>query len=144
MAVAELGQVVDTNPEGRAGEAAITVPHTWFEERVTVEVTLPMRLRCHACGGGGCDGCQRRGAFRLDEDAARRRFVLPLPAKAGTLRLADPVDAGEPELILLTVREGDAENVRRLTPERSTSPRVGWWVLAAAGALGAVAYALNG
>lgn len=120
---APLAKVVETNPDGSCAEASIQVPQTWIDERATVEVALPKRLRCHGCGGGGCDDCNRSGVFRLDENPERRTFELPLPPKACSLRLSDPVDAGRPELIVVHLTAGAPTNgVRRVSPPRGGSP----------------------
>lgn len=112
--MARLARVVDVDPDASTGEADITVPRAWLDARDTVEVTLPLRLRCHHCAGGGCDRCERSGVFRLPEEITARRFDLPLPDRACRLRLPDPVGSGSPALVLLRVHEGEpSDNVRR-------------------------------
>ena len=112
-----LAKVVDTSTDGTAGEAEVAVPRAWLAAGATVEVTLPQRLRCHECGGGGCDGCERSGVFRLPESDEERRLEFPLPNAACVLRLRDPVGAGKPDMVLLRLAEGDAsDGVRCLTP----------------------------
>lgn len=95
----------------------IVVPDDWFGRDVLV--TLPRNLRCAACDGGGCDGCERSGAISLREradepteiqvslpvrDDARPGVCLRIPEQGGV-----PHD---PELgrghLLLTVKSGDA------------------------------------
>lgn len=44
-----------------------------------MEVTVPARLACAHCDGGGCDSCQRTGAVRAPESARDRQLRLRLP-----------------------------------------------------------------
>ncbi len=121
------------------------MPAAWLDARATVEIALPLRLRCHACQGGGCDACGRSGVFRLPERAEDRRLELPLPPEACVLRLRDPIEAGEPQLVILSVSVGEAtENVRRLSPEPTPARmRLWWWAAAAIAVASAIAVAVS-
>jgi hypothetical protein len=93
---------------------SIEVPVRWFVVGATLQVSLPRLLSCARCDGGGCDACERRGAFeqQLAGIASEVAVVLPRqPAKSCNpvcLRLpAVGARAVQPELppghLLLTV-----------------------------------------
>ena len=82
-----------------------------------LRVELPRSLSCAACAGGGCDLCERRGAFTLRErDDSPRTVELTLPefpeSQAVTLRVPEegaPGPAGlGPGHLLLTLVRGDS------------------------------------
>ena len=95
-----LGRVVNiaaldecSEPRGRH---AIEVPVEWVGAEILVAV--PGRLVCARCDGGGCDGCQRRGGFRVDGDEQARAVRVQLPLvmqETIVLRIVHPFGAAE-------------------------------------------------
>ena len=76
-----LGRVVDSSaldacaqPRGRH---AIVIPAEWVGAEILISV--PTRVVCARCDGGGCDGCRRRGGHRIDGDAEARSIRVRLP-----------------------------------------------------------------
>lgn len=113
MGAQELGRVVD--PEalavegGARGRMRIDLPSAWLAEPCAIEVTVPPRLVCARCDGGGCDGCHRSGAVRAPQDSAARtvRVSLPRAESAVALRIADPFGPeGGIAQLLLEIRAG--------------------------------------
>ncbi len=94
---------------GPAGRIAVTVPRAWLEEGALVEVALPTLLACSACDGGGCDGCARSGAHRIEQPAHERRIqvaLTPTRAEAVALRLLDPLGGGAGLAVLVVELRG--------------------------------------
>lgn len=95
-----LGRVVNvaaldecSEPRGRH---AIEIPVEWIGAEILVAV--PARIVCARCDGGGCDGCHRRGGYRVegDEEARAVRVQLPLVMKETVvLRVVHPFGATE-------------------------------------------------
>ena len=93
---------------------SIEVPEAWFLVGATLQIALPRLLSCARCDGGGCDACERRGAFEQQAAgiASEVAVVLPIqsPEHYSAVRLRLPAlgaRAAEPELpaghLLLTV-----------------------------------------
>ncbi len=86
----ELARVFDESeitriPGGRAS-FEISVLEGWANR--TCEIDVPRRLACATCEGGGCDACERRGAYRLEESDDERRVDVRLPSVlAGRTRI---------------------------------------------------------
>ena len=118
---------------------AIVVPAPWLEQGASIEVQLPRLLPCARCVGGGCDLCERKGAFEQSASGISSEVVVILPQLLGSasgpvcLRLpaCGARHASDPELplghLLLTVvprepAEGwqPASSVRKLETARST------------------------
>lgn len=152
----ELARVVDKDAlaeaKGPTGRMSICVPSTWLAAGDTIEVTVPRRLSCAVCEGGGCDRCERRGGLRLDDDETARRVRIGLPKRPETsafvLRLREPLgaDAGLEQLVLeITTNDTPTESCTRIepaTPSTPTVPRaviVGLAVFALLAALAALA-----
>lgn len=104
---------------GARGWLAIDVDPAWLAAGDTVEITIPGRLRCARCDGGGCDGCDRSGAVRPREDTPRTiRVTLPRATGPVLVRIAAPLgeEAGLAQLVL-EVRPGTpAPDLRRIEP----------------------------
>ncbi len=90
-----LGRVVDSSALDACGEArgrhAIEIPVAWIGAEISV--SIPARVVCARCDGGGCDGCNRRGGYRLEGDDQTRTIRVQLPhVMTGTivLRLVRP------------------------------------------------------
>ncbi len=117
---------LDASTGGRA-HLRIDVPAAWIEEGAEVEVTAPGRLACAGCEGGGCDACDRSGAFRAPEDPGARVLTarLPLlraPGAALAIRIVRPFGpASAIEHLVLELRSGPSPSagVRRLEPPRA-------------------------
>lgn len=95
-----LGRVVNvaaldecSEPRGRH---AIEIPVAWIGAEILVAV--PARIVCARCEGGGCDGCNRRGGYRVegDEQARAVRVQLPLVMQETVvIRVVHPFGAAE-------------------------------------------------
>lgn len=122
--MADLARVFDEKdlarlPGGRAS-LEITVPASWTGR--TCEIDVPRRLACAACEGGGCDACDRRGAYRLEEPDEERRLDVRLPgALAGRtrIRIGQPfgVDSVVGVLLLDVVVGDEASASCHVVPE---------------------------
>ncbi|MCC6559153.1 MAG: hypothetical protein IT372_40020 [Polyangiaceae bacterium] len=118
MGRSELGQVVDREAleagEGARGRIRIAVPAAWSIEGAEIEITAPARVACARCDGGGCDGCARSGAHRIEGEAAARAVRLRVPggiAEGGrvALRIARPFgDGAALEQLVVEVERGPA------------------------------------
>lgn len=111
--MAQLARVVDTDAlarsDGPRASFGVAVPAAWLERGARIEIAAPRLLHCDRCDGGGCDGCDRKGAFRGPGDAAARTFCLQLPAGHGSgckVRLAQPFEGVEQ--LVVVVRVGPA------------------------------------
>ncbi len=116
--VAVLARVTDDLDAQRGPDLmyAIEVPADWFGNGARVLVRLPRLLPCARCEGGGCDLCERKGAFELAVVGAPLTALVHLPRQGPDalvpvrLRLPDAgaldsVDAGLPRgHLLLTVK----------------------------------------
>jgi hypothetical protein len=115
-----LGQVVDPEELDRSagprGRMRVEVPAALLAAGGEIEITVPARVACARCDGGGCDGCERSGALRAPEPAEERRVRLTLPAQEPgaaaparvELRLVRPLgDACLIEQLLVEVAAGD-------------------------------------
>ncbi len=81
----------------------------WLETGGTLVVTLPKRVRCAACDGGGCGLCGNRGAFRMADGAEPLRIALGGGvARPTRLRVTVP-ESEDRELELLLLDLGPAE-----------------------------------
>ena len=90
-----LARVVDTDSlascAGPRGRITIEVPEAW--QGAEIDVAVPSRVPCARCDGGGCDGCERRGGYRIPGDAAFRTLRITLPKEIGDgviLRFVEP------------------------------------------------------
>jgi hypothetical protein len=128
---AALGRVVDpaalAAEDGPLARLRIELPAAWLAEPCAIDVTVPPRLVCARCDGGGCDGCGRSGALRAPSDRSGRtvRVALPRAALGAALRIAEPFgpDAGIAQLYL-EIREGSGPSAG---VARSDEPLVRPW-----------------
>ena len=107
--------------DGRSACVDIVVPDGWVADGSQVEFTLPLRVTCARCDGGGCDSCDRSGAFRLSEASADRCVTLVVPPKVPSkLRLAEPLADGTLALLQVGVRAGPepSRGLKRIAPRR--------------------------
>ena len=113
VALARVTQDLD-EPRGPDVACSIEVPQDWFLLGATLQITLPRLLSCARCDGGGCDVCERRGAFEQQAAGIASEVAVVLPMQAAEshapVRLRLPAlgaRAAEPELpaghLLLTV-----------------------------------------
>src|SRR6185295_18793650 len=58
---------------------SIEVPENWFWVGATLQIALPRLLSCARCDGGGCDACERRGAFEQAAAGTAREVAVVLP-----------------------------------------------------------------
>src|SRR5690349_15333748 len=122
-------------PRGPDVQMSLAVPEDWILSGATLEVEIPRNLACAACGGGGCDTCERAGAVSLrgrndptetvevtlrttsvsdDVPSSRtRRIVVRIPERGGHAAVAE-LPRGH---LLLSVRAGVAppRGVKRLS-----------------------------
>jgi len=80
VALARVTQDLD-EPRGPDVACSIEVPEAWFLVGATLQIALPRLLSCARCDGGGCDACERRGAFEQQAAgiASEVAVVLPVP-----------------------------------------------------------------
>lgn len=74
----ELARLDIEPPEDRGLDVlhGIRVPPSWLLHGAEFECTLPRRLRCAHCEGGGCDACERRGAVEISGKDEELRTVV--------------------------------------------------------------------
>lgn len=128
LAASQLGRVIEPEAVGRSsgprGRIRVGVPVEWLREGASFDVTVPRRIACARCDGGGCDGCARSGALRAPDDADARTVRLEGPAARRAeaeptgfvLRLVQPFGADHPiEQLLVEVTPADvpSPNVTR-------------------------------
>ena len=135
--MARLARVTDPRTldvqDGSRASLSVSVPSQWFEEGASIELTVPKRLTCARCDGGGCDGCERSGALRAPADEAQRRVIVNLPPQSSgnlRIRIVDPFEGGIAQL-LLDVRAGELVPwVKRIEAAPQAQPRWAWIVAA--------------
>jgi len=93
VALARVTQDLD-EPRGPDVACSIEVPENWFWVGATLQIALPRLLSCARCDGGGCDACERRGAFEQAAAgmASEVAVVLPVlqPERCVAVRLRLP------------------------------------------------------
>jgi hypothetical protein len=113
---AVLGRVTDPtaldDERGAVGEYETFAPRAWCGRRARLE--LPRNVRCRTCSGGGCDRCERSGAYRLASDPAGRTIELDLPAASKVrvaVRVPHPFGDASPlkQLIVLVEERADPD-----------------------------------
>ena len=83
LVVKVLGRVTSetgVSPRGPDVVHRIRIPRAWLTDGALVEFEVPRNVMCAACEGGGCDRCDRSGAFSLrgrNEPAELVRVTLP-------------------------------------------------------------------
>lgn len=113
VALARVTQDLE-EPRGPDVACSIEVPQDWFLVGATLQISLPRLLSCARCDGGGCDACERRGAFEQQSAGIASEVAVVLPTQSAEryapVRLRLPAlgaRAAEPELpsghLLLTV-----------------------------------------
>jgi hypothetical protein len=95
-----LGSVLSDAPAERGPDLLLelTAPPDWLRQGERLSVELPRRLTCARCEGGGCDICERRGAFTLreaDEEADVVQLTLSQDVGEARLQIRVP-DRGAP------------------------------------------------
>ena len=149
-----LGRVVDRSALdgcGRSrGRHTIEIPAAWVGAEIMV--AIPSRVPCARCDGGGCDGCDRRGGYRIEGDASARSLRVRLPHSMDTavvLRLVRPFGDSDGAIsqlhletrigrgasagvVLLCVHARDAAASIAQTCERKRSHRAPWVIAAVA------------
>lgn len=126
--MSELGRVVDPAALDAAGGAHGRMTIELAEDQLgqTIAIAVPRKLVCARCDGGGCDGCHRSGAIRLEleEEARMAELVLPeeAPNAALLVRLVRPFgDAAELEQLTIEVRLTPPAMTTALAPAPSTA-----------------------
>jgi len=120
---------LDACARGRA-LLRVEVLTAWLAEGADLEITVPARLACARCDGGGCDGCARSGVLRAPEDAARRVLRARVPAlrqgrEGVALRLPDPFGEDHPiGQLRVEIRAAAtaSDAVRRVTAPAESAP----------------------
>lgn len=161
MPKSSLGRVLDPSAldaaTGPRARLRITVPAAWLVEGADLAITVPARLSCARCDGGGCDACDRSGALRAPGDAAVRVIhasvprassgLAPEPPAGIVLRISHPFGpVSGIEQLLLEVRASAAPSVG-VTRRAPSVPIAGgahrvWPVIAAVAA--AILFAIFG
>jgi hypothetical protein len=112
-----LGRVTSeagVSPRGPDVLHRIRIARAWLTDGAVVEFEVPRNVMCAACEGGGCDKCERSGAFSLrgrNEPGELVRVTLPQRA------FDDPPSSG-PKGFLVRIPEKGA-----LPPPGSKLPR---------------------
>ncbi len=155
-----LGRVLDPDAldacQGSRAQLRIEVPIDWLTDGASLLVSCPRRLRCARCEGGGCDDCQRSGAYRAPSDVEDRTIETQLPPSDGSgviVRLTDPFEGCDIDQLLLEIHPGPepTAGVERLVvqpvlrsqanelqadhPSADRMLLIGWVVIMAAAAL---------
>lgn len=99
-----LGRVTDPDALDTCARARaivrVDVLAAWLSAGADLEITVPARLACARCEGGGCDGCARSGVVRAPTDAGARVVRAHVPARFDgatiALRLPDPFGEDHP------------------------------------------------
>jgi hypothetical protein len=110
------------------GRASIVVPQKWLRDGARLEVDLPSKVRCDLCDGGGCDACNRSGAYVLPDD--RKPIEVTLPRTSDdvfALRVTNPFADAEPQMLVVHVAAGESasKGVRFVAPNHDVDPRPG-------------------
>jgi hypothetical protein len=127
----------------------IHVERGWLERGAVVEFELPRNVTCAACDGGGCDACDRAGAFSLrgrgepaelvqvtlpaqpaaeqPPSSGRRGLVLRIPEKGGLPPTGSDLPRGLLLLRVIPAQSADpgVTRARRVEPERAAAALVG-------------------
>jgi len=109
------------------GRASIVVPTAWLREGARLEIDLAAKLRCDHCDGGGCDACERSGAYRLPEDRAPIAVTLPrVTDDVLAIRVTNPFGDREPTLLVVRVAAGleASAGVRYVGPNHDVEPGI--------------------
>jgi hypothetical protein len=133
MGKAELAQMIDREgldaSNGARGRLRLAIPASWAREGGEIEITVPSRVTCARCDGGGCGGCERSGAHRTPSEPARRTLRLRLPERLGsvvTVRVVRPFgdDAGALDQLLVELSAGAdlSPGVVRIAPPQAAAP----------------------
>ncbi len=136
-----LGKVTRELAEERGPDVAhsIRVPADWLEDGRNIVVSLPRRLACADCEGGGCDRCGRSGAVVLrenDEPAEQLQVRLATGPQEAVQLLRIP-ESGGPALssdqsrgcLMLRVESGElSRGVQLASIERDSAPgfKIAW------------------
>ena len=130
MGKSSLGRVLDPSAldasTGPRARLRVDVPESWLAEGAELSLTVPARLSCARCDGGGCDGCARSGALRAPEQAEARvvRAQVPRIAESAVaIRITYPFGADhgiEQLLVELRAAAQPSTMVKRIEPPRTT------------------------
>jgi hypothetical protein len=109
------------------GRASIVVPTAWLREGARLEFDPPAKLRCDHCDGGGCDACERSGAYKLPDE--RKPIALTLPRVTDdvlAVRVTNPFGDVEPTLLVVRVAAGveASAGVRYVGPNHDVEPGI--------------------
>jgi len=107
------------------GRVSIVVPTAWLREGARLEVDLPAKLRCDHCDGGGCDACERSGAYRLPDDRSPISLTLPRVTDDHlAVRVTNPFGDREPTLLIVRVAAATepSPGVRYVGPHHDVEP----------------------
>jgi hypothetical protein len=132
--VGELGRVTDpealARDDGPRARHAITIPAAWARSGAELAVTVPRRLVCARCEGGGCDACARGGALRAPDDDRERTIRVHVPAGSGAgavLRIVRPFGEASPiAQLLLAIEPGAAPSAGVARVPTALARRAPW------------------
>jgi hypothetical protein len=105
------------------GRVSIVVPTEWLREGARLEVKVPARVRCDLCDGGGCDACDRSGAYRVEET----NVAVTLPRVTDdvlAIRVTNAFADKEPALLVVRVAAGNeaSTGVQYVGPNHDVEP----------------------
>lgn len=105
------------------GRVSIVVPTAWLRDGARLEVAVPARVRCDLCDGGGCDACERSGAYRVDET----NVAVTLPRVTDdvlALRVTNAFADKEPALLVVRIAAGNeaSATVKYVGPNHDVDP----------------------
>lgn len=112
------------SPRARVSVVVLT---EWLREGARLELELPARLRCDLCDGGGCDACNKSGAYRSPEEGKKIELTLPRVTDDWiALRVTNPFHEHEPALLVVRLAAGPeaSPNVRYVGPNHDVEPVV--------------------
>ena len=116
--MARLAKVADPEAldaaDGPRARMEIVVQHAWLRDGADVEVTAPRLLACDRCDGGGCDACDRSGAYRLGDARTLSLSLQPDTPTNVVVRVPAPFEGIDQ--LLVHVKGGDepSSGVRRI------------------------------
>lgn len=102
------------------------MPTAWLREGARLDVAVPAKLRCDLCDGGGCDACERSGAYRVEETTV----AVTLPRVTDdvlALRVTNPFADREPTMLVVRIAAGNeaSTGVTYVGPNHDVEPRIG-------------------
>ena len=118
---------LDAKVKEPRGRVSIVVPTAWLREGARLAVSLPQKLRCDLCDGGGCDVCARSGAYRLPDERPPLAITLPrVTDDVLALRVQNPIAGELPTLLVVRIAAGvePSTGTTYVGPNHDIDPRL--------------------